>query len=92
MWGQHTQRQRSKPKAALQNWCLKYWACMWGSHSLKTRPSLVKPPYNASPEDKECRFVKPDNCRTEVMCGVVTPKDNVRNDKPHLHKNNRKIN
>ena len=34
---------------------------MWGRRSSKTRPSLVNPPYNASPETKDYRVVKPEN-------------------------------
>ena len=69
---------------------------IWGRHSSKTRPSLVKPPCNASHETKDCRFVKPENwvnklnIHTELeLCGVFRPKDNVWIDKSSLHKNNR---
>ena len=34
---------------------------MWDRHSLKTRPSLVKPTCNASPKTKDSRVVKPEN-------------------------------
>ena len=37
------------------------WGYMWGRHFSKTRPSLVKPPCNPSPETKDCRVVKPEN-------------------------------
>ena len=37
------------------------WGYMWSRHSSKTRPSLVKPPCNASPETKDWRIVKPEN-------------------------------
>ena len=34
---------------------------MWDRHSLKTRPSLVKPTCNASPKTKDSRVFKPEN-------------------------------
>ena len=37
------------------------WGYMWGGHSSKTRPSLVKPPCNASRETKDCRVVQSEN-------------------------------
>ena len=66
---------------------------MWGRQSSKTRPSLFKPPYIASPEPKDwgvgqdwvSEQTQYPN-RIGVICGVVTPTDSVWIDKAPLHK------
>ena len=66
---------------------------MGGCYSSKTRPSLVKPPCKASPEAKDYRFVKPENCvrklNIHTELGYLWGRHTQRIDKAPLHKNNK---
>ena len=73
VWDCHTQRQcqywqsllaklvfrKKKNKNKTKN--KKNWGYVWVCHSSKTRPSLLKPPSNASLTTNDYRVVKPEN-------------------------------
>ena len=103
MWGRHTQRQCQNWQSPLAKLVFEKrknnnnntnkqtnWGYMWGRHSSKTRPSLVKPPCNASPETKDCRVVKLENWVSKLniytelrLCvGLSHPKTMSRLTKP----------
>ena len=87
MWDCHTQRQYEDWQCPLAKFVFEKkttktnkkqkkrklnWGYIWGYHSFKRRPSLVKPPSNVSPETKDCRVVQYEywvsqlNIRTEL--------------------------
>ena len=91
------QKQQKKPKQQQQQEQQKNkqtnWGYMWGCHSSKTRPSLVKPPCHVSPNTRDCRVVRTENwvsklnIHTELgLCvGSSHPKTMSELTKPPLH-------